>query len=305
MAIQKEVWVRDIQEQLFAGNNSFMRMSTSHDEFVENKTVHVPQAGTIPGAKKNRAVVPAVITQRVDTDLAYNLDDYTTDPILIDRVEEIQVSFAKRQSVMKQHINTLIDSIALNTLHDWSTVSTAANQVRTSGSAVSDNLAPGATGTRKRLTVVDIKTIAKIFDEANVPDDPGSRKLALPPAMYYDIFTINDLIKSDIAGQLTLPEGVAGRILGFDVIKRNGTVIYDNTGTPVLKAVGALEATTDNFGGVAWHPDFVSFAQGEIEMFENVKDATLYGSVISALVLAAGKKLRSDQAGIANLIQGQ
>ncbi len=301
MAIQKEVWVRDIQEQLFAGKSEFLRMSTSHDEFVEDKTVHVPQAGTIPGATKNRAIVPAVIKKRTDTDLSYNLDDYTTDPIYIDDIDEIQTSYAKRESVLKQHVNVLKDRLALETLHDWSTDSTAANQIRTTGVAVNTNLPPGAAGTRNKLTVADLASVAKVLDEANVPDD--GRVLILPPAMYYEIFTINDLIKSDIAGKLTLPEGVAGRILGFDVIKRNGTVIYDDTGTPILKAVGAASAGDDNFGGLAWHPEFVSFAKGAIKMFDNIDDPTLYGSVYSALVLAAGKKLRSDEAGIVNLIQ--
>ena len=301
MAIQTEVWVQDIQEQLFAGKSAFMRMSTSHDEFVDNKTVHIPQAGTIPAAVKNRAVVPAVIKKRTDTDFTYDLDDFTIDPILIDNVEEIQVSYAKRQSILRQHTNVLVDRLALETLFNWSTTSTAANEVRTSGAAASDNLSSGATGSRKKLVVANIKEAAKILDEQNVPDE--GRVLILPPAMYYEIFEINDLIKADIAGQLTLPEGVAGRILGFNVIKRNGTVVYDNTADPVLKAVGAASATDDNFGGLAWHPEFVSMAQGDIKIFDDIDSPTVYGSVFSALVLARGSKLRNDEAGIVNIIQ--
>ena len=298
MAVQTEVWVRDIEEVLFAENNEFLRAAVNHDAFVVNKTVHVPQAGSLPGATKNRTVFPAPIIDRADTTLDYDLDSFSIDPVRIGRIDEVQVSYAKRQSVMKQHVNILMDIIAREGIFNWAS-DTGANQVRTSGSTASDNLPPGATGNRKRLTVVDIKNLAKKMDEQNVPDK--GRWLLLPAAMYYEIFTINDLIKADIAGALTLPTGVANKILGFNVMKRSETVIYDNA--PVRKAVGAASANDDNFGGIAWHVDFVATALGAIEVFANEKDAPNYGTVISADVLSKTTKLRTDEAGIVTLIQ--
>ena len=298
MAVQTEVWVRDIKEVLFALNNAFLRASVNHDAFVVNKTVHVPQAGSLPGAVKNRTVFPAPILDRADTTLDYDLDSFSVNPVRIGRIDEVQVSYQKRQSVMKQHLNILTDIIALEGIFNWAS-DTGANQVRTTGSTATDNLPPSATGSRKKLTVVDIKNLAKTMDEQNVPDQ--GRWLLLPAAMYYEIFTINDLIKSDIAGLLTLPTGVANKILGFNVIKRSETVIYDNA--PVRKAVGAAPANDDNFGGIAWHVDFVATALGAIEVFANEKDAPNYGTVISADVLSKTTKLRTDEAGIVTLIQ--
>ena len=298
MAVQTEVWVRDIEEVLFAENNQFLRASVNHDAFVVNKTVHVPQAGSLPGAVKNRTVFPAPILDRADTTLDYDLDSFSVDPVRIGRIDEVQISYQKRQSVMKQHLNILTDIIALEGIFNWAS-DTGANQVRTTGSTVDDNLPPQATGVRKRLTVVDIKNLAKKMDEQNVPDK--GRWLLLPAAMYYEIFTINDLIKSDIAGILTLPTGVANKILGFNVMKRSETVIYDNA--PVRKAVGAAPANDDNFGGIAWHVDFVATALGAISVFANEKDAPNYGTVISADVLSKTTKLRTDEAGIVTLIQ--
>ena len=298
MAVQTEVWVRDIEEVLFAENNQFLRASVNHDAFVVNKTVHVPQAGSLPGATKNRTVFPAPILDRADTTLDYDLDSFSVDPVRIGRIDEVQISYQKRQSVMKQHLNILTDIIALEGIFNWAS-DTGANQVRTTGSTADDNLPPQATGVRKRLTVVDIKNLAKKMDEQNVPDK--ERWLLLPAAMYYENFTINDLIKSDIAGILTLPTGVANKILGFNVMKRSETVIYDNS--PVRKAVGAAPANDDNFGGIAWHVDFVATALGAIEVFANEKDAPNYGTVISADVLSKTTKLRTDEAGIVTLIQ--
>ncbi len=301
MAVQTEDWAKDIQEQLFSGMNEFLRFSVNHDQFINNRTVHVPQAGSIPGATKNRTIIPASVLQRDDTTLDYDLDEYTTDPIVIQDIEEVETSYAKRMSVMGHHINVLMDRIAAEGLFDWGS-DLAANQVRTTGTLVDDNLPPSATGDRRRLTVVDFKNIAKTMDDQNVPDD-GKRWILLPPAMYYEIFTINDLIKSDIAGKLTLPEGVANTILGFKVIKRTGGVIYDNSGTPLRKAIGSASVGDDNFSGIAWHGDFVATAQSGVKVFDNQAEATLYGDVISSLIRAKTTKLRTDQAGIVTLVQ--
>lgn len=300
MAVQTEVWEQDIQEVLFSGQNEFLRASVSHDAFVDESKVHVPQAGSLPGAEKNRVTIPATITKRDDTTLDYELNEYTTDPVVIRDIDEVEVSFDKRQSVMRQHNNVLMDRVAKEGIFDWAS-DTLANQVRTTGTLVDDNLSPLATGDRRRLTVVDIKNLAKAMDEQNVPDN--DRWLLLPAAMYYEIFTINDLIKADIAGALTLPSGVANKVLGFNVVKRSSTVIYDNAGTPQRRAVGAAGAATDNFGGIAWHKDFVANALGAIKVFEDEDNPVMYGTVLSALVRNKTTKLRTDEAGIATLIQ--
>ncbi|MCH7902752.1 hypothetical protein IIC68_03290, partial [archaeon] len=74
MGIQKEIWIKDIEEILFSQNNEFLRKSVSHDAFVDNLIVHIPQAGSLPGAVKNRTIFPAPIVGRTDTTLDYTLD---------------------------------------------------------------------------------------------------------------------------------------------------------------------------------------------------------------------------------------
>jgi len=300
MALQTEEWIQQIEEVLFDDANEFMRFAVNHDQFVKDLTVHVPQAGSIPGSKKNRSVFPATVIDRVDTDLIYNLDNYTTDPIRVKNLDVVQFSFDLRASIMQAHLDTLMDDMANETIFEWGS-DTLVNQVRTSGASVTDNLPDGATGTRKQLTVNDIKNLAKLLDKQKVP--MNDRYLLLPADMYYEIFTINDLIKADIAGMLTLPSGVANKILGFNVIKRSTTLIYNNVGTPIRKAIGANSAIDDNFGGIAWQRSKVSSALGSIEVLSREKDPLVYGDIISAEINFAAKKLRTDQAGIATLIQ--
>ena len=302
MAVQTEIWVRDIQEVLFAKNNEFLRASVNHDAFVVNKTVHVPQAGSLPGAVKNRTVFPAAIIDRDDTTLDYELESFSVDPVRIGRIDEVQISYAKRQSVMKQHLNILMDIIAKEGIFNWAS-DTAANQVRTTGATSTINLPKGATGSRKRLTVQDLAQVTQVLDDQDVPDD--GRWIMLPSKMYQEFFTITELIRDDIIGKTTLPTGVLNKILNFNVIKRssNTVVKYNNDATPLRKAVGAAETTDANFGAIAWHVDFVATALGSIEVFANERDAPNYGTIISADVLSKTTKLRTDEAGIVTLIQ--
>lgn len=302
MAVLTEIWVRDIEEVLFAKNNEFLRASVSHDAFVINKTVHVPQAGSLPGAVKNRTVFPAAIIDRSDTTLDYDLDSFSVDPVRIGRIEEVQISYAKRQSIMKQHLNILMDIIAREGIFNWAS-DLAANQVRTTGATSIINLPPGATGSRKKLTVQDLAQLTQVLDDQNVPDT--GRWLMLPSKMYQEFFTITELIRDDIIGKTTLPEGVLNKVLNFNVIKRssNTVVKYNDDVTPQRKAVGAASASDDNFGAIAWHPDFVATALGAIEVFTNEKDAPNYGTILSADVLSKTTKLRTDEAGIVTLIQ--
>lgn len=304
MAVQTEVWVKDIQDVLFAKNNEFLRASVSHDEFVVKKTVHVPQAGSLPGAEKNVTNFPVPVIERDDTTLDYDLDGFFVKPVRIDNIEEIQNSFSKRQSVMKQHINLVMDLIAREGIFNWAS-DTDANQVRTTGATSTTNLPVGATGSRKRLTVQDLTQLTQVMDDQDVPDD--GRWLMLPSKMYQEFFTITELIRDDIIGKVTLPSGVLNKILNFNIIKRssNTVVKYDNSSVPQRKAVGAASAADDNFGAIAWHIDFVATALGQVQLFEDEKSATMFGDVISANILAKTTKLRSDEAGIVTLIQGQ
>ena len=300
MSLLKEVWVQDIQEVLFSGQHEFLRKSVNHDAFVTDKKVHVPQAGSMPGATKNRSSFPATIVERTDTDLDYNLDSFTTDPIRVRRLDEIQTSYAKRQSVLKQHMNILLDRMDREGIFSWS-ASLGANIVRTTGTTATDNLAPGATGSRKKVIVDDIKRLAKLMDRQNVPDE--GRYLMLPPEMYYELFTNSDLIKSDIIGEITLPSAVVKKILTFNIMKRSDVGVYDNAGTPAVKAIGAATATTDNLVAIAWHQDFVSSALGEIFIFDEKDSATNYGDILSAQVEFATKILRTSEAGVLALVQ--
>ena len=50
MALNKEIWLNTIQENFFP-DDSFMVKSVDDSQFVNNKIVHVPNAGAPSGVK--------------------------------------------------------------------------------------------------------------------------------------------------------------------------------------------------------------------------------------------------------------
>jgi len=296
MALQTEVWIRDIQEELYA-NNEFANYSVNHSEFVNNKTVHVPIAGTAPNVEIDRSSLPASISERTDSELTYNLEEFTTDPMLIRDLDEIQTSYNKRQSVLSHHVREMADKIATECLIDWST-DTAANIVRTSGAAGS-SLAPGATGTRKVLTLADIRSAAAKMDKQNVPK--SGRYMVCDADMYYELLADSTVLNAETMGRPNLPDGVVRMLHGFNIIVRSSTPIYDNT--PAVKASGAASATTDNLCCIAWHEGFVAKAMGATKVFADEDKPEYYGSVFSALQLHGATKLRSDDTGVVAIVQ--
>ena len=297
MALLQEIWVQDIQERL-TEQNGFLDFSVDHSPFIHNTVVHVPQAGAIPASVKNRTSLPASASARTDTDLTYSVFSRSTDPILVPDLQTFQLSYDKRQSVMQAHIDRLLEDTAKDIANAWAPT-TSPRIVRTSGSAGSTSLAPGATGTRKAITVKEIAALARLFDSDNVP--VSERYLMLHPYLYYELFDTDTLLSREVMGKPTLPSGVIGQLFGFNLIVKPTTPVY--SGAAALKDVDAATDAADNLAAIAWQRSCVARALSSVEVFENQKDATYYGDVLSARIFCGGAKLRSDAKGVAAIVQ--
>lgn len=308
MSLQKEIWVADIQDSLNQ-NADFLTYSVDDSAYIAFKTVHVPQSGSNPTALVNPTTFPLQITERTDTELTYSMNQFALQPTVIYNLDELQVSYDKRKSVIGQQMSTLTEVIGNTVANTWAP-SGSANIIRTTG-ATGGSLAPSATGARKYITVQDVSNCAKKLDKDNAPKQ--GRKLLMNTDMFWELFSISDVVRASYNGfqQNALAEGVVARLQGFDILVRPTTAIYDNTGTPVLKALTAgyyTGAAADNLACIAWHPAFVSRALGSMTpMYDAGSDGNgkpeYLGSIFNMEVMLGSSLRRTDKKGVVALVQ--
>ncbi|MCQ2308262.1 MAG: hypothetical protein MJ000_12000 [Bacteroidales bacterium] len=294
MALQRQIWLNSIVELLFA-SNTFAARSIDHSAFVTNKTVHVPNAGSAPSVTKNRSVFPASASQRTDYDLTYDINEYSTNPVHIQNAEQVELSYNKRESVLKQMKSALADSVHIDLALSW--VPSGYAKVGTSGAATPSHLAT-TTGNRQAMTKADVLAVKNLFDLDDVPQE--GRCILLDAVMYNQLLA--SLSESEAAAfnaSVDAQRGVVGKLYGFDFYMRSTVFRVVAAGTSMPSSAGA----TDSAAGLAWQEDCVSRALGNHELFENEKDALYYGDVMSALVRAGGKYIRNDKKGVAVIYQ--
>lgn len=312
--INTEVWERHIVQNLYK-NNEFLQQSEDDSEYVNNLTVHLPQAGADPGVSKNRSFNgnPTTATTRTDTTVDYNIDEYTTDPIRIGNAEEVQLSYNKRESVLMASQAILRQNISDNALVQWApSAATVSNILRTSGFANNDtttavgvaaNVNSTATGNRNLFTVYDVRQAALLLNNQNVPLE--ERKMLISANMYDQLIT--DMIATkyrDFSMAFDPKNGVVGRLMGFDLYIRQSVLTYNNAGTPVVKAVGAAGAATDNDCALFWQKGHLRRAIGDVHFFETLNSAVYYGDVYSLLLRFGGSKTRTSEVGVGAIVQG-
>jgi hypothetical protein len=307
MALIKEIWVSDVQEALNR-NADFLPYSVDHSAYIAFGTVHVPQSGSNPTVVKNPATFPLSINERTDTDRTYSLNQFALEPVLITNLDELQISYDKRQSVLGQQITTLTQRIGDEVAISWSATG-AANIVGTTGSAVATSLAPGATGTRKAVTLADIASLASKLDKDNVPRQ--NRKLLMSTDMFWELFAISDVIRASYNGFQSQPNvlanGIVAMLYGFEIMMRPVVSVYANTVT-TPKAFGAATATTDNLACIAFHSTTVARALGSMTpLYDSGSNGNgkpeYLGSIFNMEVMLGSAILRADMKGVAALVQ--
>lgn len=298
MAVQKENWVNYIIENLFK-DNSFLKNCFREDDSVLNGTVvHIPQAGAKPTVRKNRSTLPGIVAQRADTDVTYALDWYTTDPTVITNAEAAEVSYDKMGNVIGEHVQSIDDTIADDILYKWAPTATAQILRTTGGTADGVALATGATGTRKPLTLADLRKAKATMNKAGIPKN--DRYALIPEDMMTQLLADTEM-KQYTQQLMDLKEGNAPRLEGFTILTRAHAGVYDSSAVP--KSPDAASATTDHLCVLCWQKNSVALAMGTVDFFENKQDATFYGDVYSAGVRCGGRKRRSDGHGVIAIVQ--
>lgn len=299
-AITKEIWQNFIIGGLFKAN-AFLNFCFNADEYVlQGKVVHIPQAGAASSVTKNRSALPATISKRTDTDVTYPLDEYTTDPKLVGHAETVELSYDKMESVMQEDMAALRETVADNLIIAWCPT-TASQIIRTTGTGVVAHL-PSATGNRKKLVPADFKNAMTKMNGQSIPME---ERYALISAQMYDqlVDSFSETQYKDFSKVLDVENGIVGQLYGFKIIMRPTVAVYNNAGTPAVKAYGAAGAATDNDVVLCWQRNAVERALGEVVPFHNPGVAEYYGDVMSFLLRMGGRIRRSDEKGVIAIVQ--
>lgn len=296
MALNKEIWINDIVEGFFPANE-FVSRSLDHSMYVNNKTVHVPNAGLPPEIKKNIGTFPVTASKRADTDLTYDIDTFYSIPIHIQNSEVVELSYDKRQSVLAQMRAELQRVVMESVLTSW--LPASPTSLTTTGAAVASHI-PTATGNRKKLTINDIKTLKLMFDRQDIPSE--GRYILLDSDMYNELMgEMTDAATLNFLAGADPTRGVIGTFMGFNFYTRSK--VLKTTAAGAYKDWSASGAATDSAAGLAWHQSSVARALGDVDMFDSQQDPLYYGDIMSCSMRAGGHCIRTDKKGVVLIYQ--
>lgn len=306
--IPVEIFATYIVEKLRKENPHLAHAIDASANVLGGSVVHIPQAGNSPNAVKNRKTFPATVVQRGDHFITYPLDVYTTDPTHVSWHEENEISYDKTDSVLNDHVQTLIELVGDVMLQNWvrglkqnsngayvADIIPNANIIPTTGVASAVNPEDGQTGTRKAFTYKEAQTVQAKMNKAGVPKND---RFAMLESYQYQQF-IDSLSANQMAAfqqSADLENGIVGRFAGFNFMERASVLAFNAEGT--LHNPGeALDATSD-LGSLFWQKSSVEKAMGDIKPFQETDSPTYYGDILSALVKCGGRCRRSDWKGV-------
>ena len=299
MPLQTEVWIDTLQENFFP-DNSFVQKSEDDSQYVDNKTVHVPNAGRPSKVQVNRRTKPAQPTERTDQDLTYELDELTSDPVHISHADTVELSYNKRSSIIlndKEEMRRVASELILQR---WAKGADSAHTILTDGAQRDAHTTQG-TGRRLKMTDKVVHQIAIRMDKQDLP--ATGRYLIIDSDMYADLLdSLTEANRMAFLASADVSKGTVGRLYNIDIFSRS-TVLR-------MKANGELITTPDGgdatevAAGFAWQKSCVSRAMGKIEMFASEKDPQYYGDIYSFLMRLGGSHRRYDKKGVFLVAEG-
>lgn len=293
MPLQKEIWQADIIDNLYPGNQ-FANIARNGDQYVLNGAiVHIPVSGAAATVKRNITTFPQVAVQRNDSEIIYALDTYYSLPRHVQKLEQYELSYDKRMSVVGDDIRNLVHNTMNGLLYRWAP--SAAGVIETTGADSAADLISGATGTRKLFTKDQFKLIAKRFANTDIP----GRKVALLTANHYhQLFeSFSDAEKTNFNNVADLANGIVGRYMGIDIMMRSSVLRYRKVSTvwtPVdTLADGYAAAAGDSAASLFWIDSCVERALGSVQTFDDTNNPQYYGDLYSAMLRMGGRIVRS------------
>ncbi|WP_437918437.1 hypothetical protein [Sphingobacterium sp. LRF_L2] len=311
MGLQIEIWRNHIEESLF-NDNAFMNHISDVDEdnIVGGKIVHIPQSGGGGRVVRNRTEKPATVRQRADDEVLYLIDEYTSDPVHISNADTKELSYDKRESVLREGLNYLAEETAEGVLENI-VKSPVGNHNELPGTNIltTDNATKvgsafeGGTGEYDAYKIGDLQRMKNFFKKQKAWKE-GSMYALLTPDAETQMFPADSLVTATYMQSVTEEErrsGVMYKCQGWSLLSRS--TVYRMTAAGVFVPYGAEGNEDDVEGNLFWNKALVEKAKGQTIFFDDQGNPTWYGDIYSYLVRLGARARRKAFEGVAVLRQ--
>ena len=300
MAIQRELWVNAITENLWKGFEAMRHVGTDDSTFVESKTIHIPAAGSTKVTRGN-ATYPVTAVERQDNEISYDLTNFEIGPVRLGWADGLQLSYDKVQSVANDFMGNMTEHMQRYICSQWYAYQ-ASTLVSTTGATAANWLSGATVNTNLHgLTGADVRKAAEILDRDKFP--MNDRYLLLDYKMFWQLLgdlTYNTARLEVVAGLSATIDNIYGfKVIQFPYV---AAIKSDNDIVVPVATNGSIAWTGGNRPlGLAFHKSAVSFAFTGVKPFTNNDDSAMFGDVLSASVYGGGKYRRYGKEGVVGI----
>lgn len=270
--LQKEVWVAGIKENPIP-DHSFVFASTDMSEYVENNKLHLAEAGIEPDVYEdyfagNENPLPVASITDIPNEVV--LKTYSTEQTRHRDLQEIELQYNKRVSVMNRHKTSLAKNIGKRASFAWTPAATDAfNKVI--------QLADGESFTD---AVIDMEAF---FGGLDVD---GVLNICLDKNHMAMIRKEDKKLYKDIKSEK------GADLYGFKIYSYSKNPLFTSVG--VKKPFGATVEAGDKRCSFMWVTDEVFRCFGDLNMYENLRDSGLQADTLSFAQRALVGKIRAN-----------
>ena len=199
---------------LFYPDGSWLNELTSMDHMVDANKINLSQVGADPEVVKDNSTWPLTPTVRTDSGIEIPLATFDTKPTHVTNVEQLETSYDKCESVVRQHAEALRKNAMLSAAYNIAPSSNSTDHpvIATTGSNRGDG--------NKALKYKDLLKLRTAFNKANYPME--GRILVLSPEHE------EDLLAEDVDRYNRMM--TTGTVAGFKVYVTNHGVQYSTSG---------------------------------------------------------------------------
>ena len=271
MALQTEVWVAGIKENPVP-DHSFVMASVDMSEYVENNKLHLAEAGIEPSVHEdyfdgNENPLPIADISDIPSEVV--LKTYSTDQTRHRQLQEVELQYNRRESILNRHRISLAKNLGLIAAHSW---------------------APQADGGLNKViqlgadSVIDaIIDLEQFYNEQDMLGE--ELNICLSPEHMAKIrkedYKLYKEIKSEKGAQL----------YGFRIYGYSKTPLYTSAGAK--KPFGSVLEAGDVRSSFTWATNEVFRCFGDVEMYANLRDSGIQADTISFAQRALLGKIRA------------